>query len=242
MVNMSDELVHSDAVVTSLVVRSDIVAVATSEIFPPAATEVSPRGDVVIAIDCGIAAVTVTVAAVVALIPIQDALIVAEPVAIPAVTSPVVDTVAGAAVNGLHVAYPVMFTNVPLSNVPVKVSCCCWPAASVTVDGEMLSPVKCPGLTVSCVEAETGVLDPLGVKLAVIVVVPAPATAIDPALTVATPNSDVDPTSAWLKSASNVVAVRPVASTTTIWPLKNVLVGNADNPTGSPAVSGLPAA
>jgi hypothetical protein len=160
-VSIGDELVQVAVLVTTCVVLSDIVAVATSEILSPAATEVCPDGEVVIAIDAGIAANTLTV--VVAVVPIHFAWIVAVPAAT-AVTRPVVaDTVAAVPLVTVHAAYPDMFTNVPLSNVAVAVICCVAPAASVGVAGDTLSPVKCPELTVSCVDAVTGTLDPLGV-------------------------------------------------------------------------------
>jgi hypothetical protein len=142
------------------VVLSDIVAVATSEILSPAATDVCPDGEVVMAIDTGIAADTVTT--VVADVPIHCAWIVAVPAAT-AVTTPVAETVAAVPLVTVHVANPDMFTNVPLSNVPVTVICCCIPAASVGAAGDTLSPVKCPEFTVSCVDAVTGTLDPPGV-------------------------------------------------------------------------------
>jgi len=182
IVSIGDELVHVARFVTTCGGPADIVAVATSEIFSPAGTDVSPAGEVVIAIDNGIATVTVTV--VTAVIPIHAACIVAVPAAT-AVTTPVADTVAAVPLFTVQVAYPVMFTNVPLSNVPVTVSCCFSPAASVSDGGDTLSPVRCPEFTVSCVDATTGELAPLGVQLAVIVVVPAVSTVKVPGLTVA---------------------------------------------------------
>jgi hypothetical protein len=162
--------VHVTCVVKFCVVLSLKVPTALYCCVCPFAT-VADVG--VIAIDCSVAAVTVSVAELLVTAP-DVALIVALPTPAP-VASPVVLIVATVVADELHVAVFVKFCVVPSLKVPVAVNCCVAPFA---IDGAAgVTAIDC---NVAAVPVSVAMFDVTLFIVAVMFVEPTPVTVARP--------------------------------------------------------------